>query len=314
MSELEAAIGEVERAERLRDLMPLVRQRFNEVFWDEEKGRYIGCIDVTGARHDYGFTYINTEALAYGLADERKARRVLSWLDGERQIDGDHARGSEIYDYVIAPRSTTIPVESAEPHWWYDIGGAISLGPGGSANYDDHLENGGIIFYTSFYDLMSRLRHASADDALERLDAMLSEFHVDQLNRDPANSRGVPWKLGIIGEFPESGMVPTFMVHGLLGAEALADGLHLRTVLPAGMKRATVTDIFFRGSSCTVNVLSNLSAPCIGASGGGYRIDLPPGCHVIVQDGLLKDIPESCALALLSAAVDLLGRPERRRP
>ncbi len=283
MADLEEALGNETGASYLRGLMPLVRRRFNEVFWDDLKGRYIGCVDSQGGRHDLGFTYINTEAMAYGLADEEKVKMIYSWLDGKRNIPGDLSQGDEIYHYLIAPRSTTLPVEETKPYWWYSINGAISLGTGGRANYDDHLENGGVIFYTSYYDLMSRLLFISADDALGRLDAIMTEFHKDQLRRDPPNSEGVPWKLGIVGEFPESGLVPSFPVHGFLGAEARPDGLHLTPRLPEPLSCVGVRDLCFRGARYTINATLDAVSPIITGSGDRYLVTIPPGEEVVLS-------------------------------
>ncbi len=299
MADLEEAVGNETGASYLRGLMPLVRRRFNEVFWDDGKGRYIGCVDSQGGRHDLGFTYINTEAMAYGLADGEKARMIYSWLDGERIIPGEISQGDDIYHYVIAPRSTTLPAEGTEPYWWYSINGAISLGPGGTANYDDHLENGGVIFYTSYYDLMSRLLFISADDALGRLDAIMTEFHKDHLIRDPPNSKGVPWKLGIIGEFPESGLVPSFVVHGLLGAEARPDGLHLLTRLPQNLSWIGVRDLCFRGARYTINATREAASPSITGSGDRYLVTIPIGESVVLSGGEVWRIEEGVTLLWL---------------
>jgi len=323
MTELEDAMGNAGRAAELRALRPLVKRRFNEEFWDDAKGRYVGCVDARGEVHDYGFTYVNTEAIAYGLADEEKARRIYSWLDGSREIAGDYSKGKDIYRYVVAPRSSTIPVESVEPHWWYDINGAISIGPGGRANYDEHLENGGVIFYTSFYDLVSRLLYISPDDALTRLDAIMAEFHKDQLRRDPPNGQGVAWKLGIIGEFPESGLVPAFLVHGFLGACAGSDGLHISPRLPSKMPYVGVRDLWFRGSMYTITASREAANASIMARAGGYDVVVPNGRHVLVVDGTVRelgnveppliDVREGSGLGLVLAALAMCGGTCRGR-
>ena len=283
MAELEESLGNYQRADHLRSIRRLVRQRFNQVFWDPEKGRYIGCVDSLGGRHDYGFTYINTEAAAYGLADEEKARLIYSWLDGTRTVPGDFSTGGDIYHFKIAPRSTTIPVETVKPYWWYDINGAISLGPGGKANFGDHLENGGAIFYTSFYDLMGRLRWISADDSMRVFDKIMSQFHIDQLRRDPPNSRGIRWMLGVIGEFPESGIVATFPLYGLIGASARCDGLHIRPRLPQNLTWICVKNVDFRGSRYEINVSRSLNSPAVSSREGIIELSLPSRGEYVVN-------------------------------
>jgi glycogen debranching enzyme len=65
-----------------RALRQKVHRRYDEVFWDEKAGRYIGCVDIDGIRHDYGFTFVNLEALLRpGRCAESEA--YLS-LDGDR--------------------------------------------------------------------------------------------------------------------------------------------------------------------------------------------------------------------------------------
>jgi glycogen debranching enzyme len=55
MAEIEEFVGEHETARQYRQLAVRTRERFNETFRDEEKGRFIGCIDVEGNRWDLGF-------------------------------------------------------------------------------------------------------------------------------------------------------------------------------------------------------------------------------------------------------------------
>ena len=38
------------------------------MFWNEDRGRFVACIDIDGAAHDYGFTFLNLEAIYYGFA------------------------------------------------------------------------------------------------------------------------------------------------------------------------------------------------------------------------------------------------------
>ncbi len=233
-------------------------------------------------------------------------RLIYSWLDGERTIRGDVSTGKDIYVFKIAPRSTTIPVESIEPYWWYDINGAISIGPGGKANFGEHLENGGAIFYTSFYDLMGRLRWISPDDAVRVFDRIMSEFHVDQLRRDPANSKGIRWKLGVIGEFPESGLVPTFPLYGLLGASARSDGLHIRPRIPRHFDWICVKDVDFRGYSYRINVTRSLDAPLISSRGSDVELWLPARGEYVIAGTDVTMIDEKAAVALATFLLTVL--------
>jgi hypothetical protein len=261
MADLEEALGNARTGERLRAIAAKTRQRFNETFWDDEKGRYIGCIDRTGRVWDFGFTYLNLEAIFYGLVPDDRARQIFAWLDGERIIASDLQEvrgrtvgsvGEDIYALRWAPRSITRAVESIQvdgKYWWWDINGAITVGGGRpTAAYGEHLENGGAIFYVSFYDVMARLKVLGPEAAWQRLSAIIDEFGIDELRRDPVNPVGAPWVWGIIGEFPESGLVPTTFVHGLMGVDARHDGLHIRPELPEALEWAEIRTLAYRGN------------------------------------------------------------------
>lgn len=260
MSAIETAVGNRRRADALLNLRPLTLKRFSETFWDEEKGRFIGCIGKFGHRRDFGFTYLNTEAMFYGLANSNQASRIFQWLDGERIIETDQqivdsrttgAVGADIYAFKWAPRSCTRAIESVcenGKYWWWDIKGAIKVGPGfQNASYGEHLENGGAIFYTSFYDVASRLKFLGADNAWSRFEVILNEFRIDELRRDPPNAKGVAWKWGIIGEYPESGLVPTVMIHAFMGLDATQTDLIIAPHLPQAFSWLAVKQLHFQG-------------------------------------------------------------------
>jgi len=253
MAELEEFLGNKERASFLRKTAKLCKEEFTHLFWDDRKGRFIGCVDIDGGRWDLGFTFVNTEAISYGLADKGQAQLVYRWLDGERIVEGDFSTGGDIYYFKIAPRSTTIPVESlGTPFWWESLEGAIM--PNTNASYGTHLENGGAIFYTSFYDMLGRIRMGDPDSAFARWSVILEEFKKDELRRDPTNSFGAPWVIGVIGEFPESGLVPTIFVHGFGGLQAHPDYLAISPQLPDQLKWVEIENVVYHGVPLKVRV------------------------------------------------------------
>ncbi len=224
-----------------RQLAETVKRRYAETFWNASAGRYIGCVDVHGNRHDYGFTYVNTEALAYGLGDPEKARRIYHWMENEPTATGK----LDTYFFEFAPRVNTLDCSG----WWYLEGKAeIPAQP-----FDTHCENGGAILYTSFFDLMARHQWLGADNAYRRLRGILRRY--DQPDRlcggNPLYFGGKPyingWAVGTDIPFPESGLVPTFFLYGFLGVEARADGLHITPGLPRDLAFAGVRNLFYRG-------------------------------------------------------------------
>jgi len=257
MADLEESLGQTDRARKMRALAKQVKQNFSKTFWDDEKGRFIGCVDVTGRKWDFGFTYLNLEAITYGLATEAQARQIFAWLDGKRIIATDKqqvgnrmtgATGAEIYALGWAPRSCTRAIESIKvdgKYWWWHLDHKITVD--GNASYGEHLENGGAIFYVSHYDLMARLDTVGVENAWQRFEGILAEHRKDGLKRDPRNNRGAAWKWGIIGEFPESGLAPATIALGFMGLDATADALVVNPRLPKALPWLEVKHVNYRG-------------------------------------------------------------------
>jgi hypothetical protein len=281
-AELEEALGNTGRAAELRALRPKVKEEFNRAFWNEQTGRYAGWIDANGKAHDFGFTFVNTQALAFGLADETRAARVLDWLDGKRAVAGDDSTGADIYAFGFAPRANTREARRGNPPVVNTWDGAFDIEPGGNAAYGLQIQNGGAIFYVSYYDLHGRMRYAGADDAAKRFSAIEAEFRKDQLRRDPANNKGVSDIFGILREFPESGLVPYFFVDGILGIEPAAAGLRIAPALPEAIPSATVTRLAFAGKTWSITAARDAKRPVAD----GATIRLPAtGAWLLTPDG-----------------------------
>jgi hypothetical protein len=259
MARLETALGNPDKAAEYEALRPWVKQRFNEVFWNEKTGRFIGCIGKDGTSQDYGFTFVNLEAVACGIATTEHAERILQWLDGERIVEGDTSTGADIYCWKVAPRANTLAAEAVEPSFWDSW--TMKVGPGTIGEYGGQIQNGGQIFYVSYYDLMSRLKTRGIDDAMKRMDVILDEFHKDNLRRKPSNRFGSTHVEGILREFPESGLVPLFFIAGILGLEPDAAGLRIAPALPDGWNYAEVTEFLFAGRKYRIRAERNLEQP-----------------------------------------------------
>jgi len=225
-------------------------QAYKDTFWDEAQGRFIGCVDVNGGRHDYGFTFVNLEAMAYGLATPEMAQRVYAWMETQPTSTGEADTYSK---WVFAPRANTIHnPERSEPQepvpsWWF-------FGWGGTP-FGDQCQDGGAILYTSYFDLMARLQLLGPDNAYDRLRAILGRYaEPDRLCGGPPLYHGEtpqqenPGQVGVDMPFPESGLVPCAFLYGVVGAEAHADGLHVRPALPAALTKAGVLNVSFAGA------------------------------------------------------------------
>ncbi len=237
------------KADELEALAVTVKEKYNELYWSEETGRYIACIDTDGNKVDFGLTFLNFEAMKYGLADPIRAKSIFDWIDGDRIVESDTRTGAEIMSYAevlryvnkryyneafeldlrIAAVSNTVAINNRDNKqtgivWWH---GPAGIDPFGSASYGRHLENGGYIFYPVFYELMARTEFEGAQSTTDRLAQIAKVYEYNGLKSDLAASSSTNWLEGLVGEFPESGLVPTTYLYSLLGVEASYDGLHI---------------------------------------------------------------------------------------
>lgn len=244
-------------AKELRTLASAVRAEADRRFFRSETGRFAGCIDADGTAHDYGFTFVNLEAIAFGVASEDHARSILDWLDGSRRIAGDTSVGSDIYRYRFGPRATTL--RNVDWYGWF-WSGPESIPFGGQ------VQDGGAVLGFSAYDLMARLRIRGADDAWARFAEILR--WSDEIERaggyrayyaaNPNHSLqgcGTPGGLGIDCEFFESALVPYAWIECFLGFHPHPDGsLRFDPKLPNGFSSIGMRGIAWRDH--VLNVLA----------------------------------------------------------
>ena len=170
LAKLYTLLGETEKADEYTRIAEKNRAAFNEKFWDEKKGRYIGCIDINGAVHDYGFVFLNLEAIEAGFADAEKAEKIFAWLDGNRTVEGDTAIGTDIY-FGAFIRNTTL---AAKDSWWDYLGGTLPLSENGG--WGRYYQNGGYSLSTTYYDIMARYKTGRTQEAAEHLKQLLNAY------------------------------------------------------------------------------------------------------------------------------------------
>jgi len=242
-----------------RRLAETVRKSYNDTFWLQDKGRYSGCVDIDGVTHDYGFTYVNLPAMAYGLADPEQVRRIYEWMESGVSSSGKR----DIYSrWVFAPRACSIHIPRRDepqepvPSWW-------SMAWNGTA-YDEQCQDGGAILYTSFHDILARARYLGADNAWKRLTEIVDRYaEPDHLSGGsplycgeatqggPGGSAG---SVGVEGEFPESGLVPVSFLYAFLGIDADIHGLKIRPNLPSALKFGGVRNLRYNGLMYDIKV------------------------------------------------------------
>lgn len=213
-------------------------------FWNEKTGRF-GTVDLDGNLHDYGFTFLNNEAVYYDFATPEQARSIHAWLSGQRVVDGDTATGQDIYHWRFAPRSTTR--RNLDYYFW-------GWNNPESVPWGYQVQDGGAVLGFSYHDLMARLKTAGPDDAWQRLRSILAWFDEVQLaggyreyykdaSRGTMQGGNVPGGLGLDREFFESILVPQVMLYGFLGLQPTAEGFSIAPRLPSAWKELSITRI-----------------------------------------------------------------------
>ena len=257
-----------------------VKAEGNRLFWNKATGRFVACIDADGAPHDYGFTFLNFEAVAYGFATPEHAQAVMSWLNGDRTVAGDTAQGADIYHWRFAPRATTL--RNVDWYFW-------AWSQPESLPFGGQVQDGGAVLGFSNQDLMARLRSLGPDNAWKRLQEILRWFQEVQAaggyrkyyngsREGTMQGGGTAGGLGLDSEFFESAMVPQVMLYGFLGFTPRADGFKLEPRLPADWPELTVDRIRFRDSILSIKASrQELDIRKEGAAPDPLFVQLPAG-------------------------------------
>lgn len=262
-------------------------------FWNGETGRF-GTVDLDGALHDYGFTFLNNEAVYYGFATADQAKTIRDWLSGRRIVSGDTSTGEDIYRWRFGPRSTT--KRNLDYYFW------------GWSNPENipwgfQVQDGGAVLGFSYHDLMSRLIVDGPDDAWNRLREILAWFDEAQAAggyrayyQDPAHGTmqggNVAGGLGLDKEFFESILVPQVMLYGFLGLKPAVEGFSIHPSPPADWPELTISrihlhkaviDITVRDKTIHVTGVSGSPDPLVGEIPPGWQLSSTPENLVVAR-------------------------------
>lgn len=228
-----------------------VKKVANEKFWDKKKGRFVACIDVDGSAHDYGYTFVNLNAIWYGIATEEHAKEIMDWLEGKRIIEDDTAKGKEdIYKWRFGPRSSTKRnIEWYIFAWWSPE----------SVPWGYQVQDGGGVLGFTFFDLWARLKVLGPDNAWQRLCEILEwekevwreggyrEYYKDGKRGTTLQGGGTAGGIGIDYEFFESSLLPSIVVYGFLGINPKGDELHIKPSLPSSCPDMGISNLLYKG-------------------------------------------------------------------
>ena len=252
-------------------------------FWSEKTGRF-GTVDLDGNLHDYGFTFLNNEAVYYDFATPEQARSIHAWLSGQRIVAGDTSTGEDIYRWRFAPRSTTR--RNLDYYFWGWSNPA-------SIPWGYQVQDGGAVLGFSYHDLMARLKTAGPDDAWQRLRGILAWFdevqsaggyraYYQEPSRGTMQGGNVPGGLGIDKEFFESILVPQVMLYGFLGLRPTADGFRIAPRLPSDWKELSITRIHLHDHVLDLRITAGtLEVTDHTPASQPLKVEYPPGMKCI---------------------------------
>ncbi|MBN1490444.1 MAG: hypothetical protein JXA69_11060 [Phycisphaerae bacterium] len=251
-------------------------------FWNKTTGRF-GTVDLGGQMNDYGWTFLNNEAIYYDFATPAQARSIRDWISGQRTVEGDTAQGADIYHWRFGPRSSTL--RNLDYYFW-------AWSAPESIPWGYQVQDGGAVLGFSFHDLMARLEVDGPDDAWQRLRAILVWFEETQAaggyrayysdpSRGTMQGGNVPGGLGLDREFFESILVPQVMLYGFLGLKPTVAGCTITPRLPSDWPSLTVTRIHLHEHVFDITVKDEtVKVTSHTPDAGALEIEVPSGWTV----------------------------------
>jgi hypothetical protein len=144
-----------------------IKRKGNRIFWNGKTKRFNCAIDVDGNAYDYGFTFLNLEAIYYDFATPAHAEAIMKWICGERIVPGDTSQGEDIYHWRFGPRATT--KRNIEYYIW-------SWSNPEKIPWGGQVQDGGAVLGFSYHDLMARLKMRGPDNVARRLSEIMAWF------------------------------------------------------------------------------------------------------------------------------------------
>ena len=265
----------------LRRHAQAVKDYGTKCFWNEQTGRF-GTVDLDGVLHDYGWTFLNNEAVYYDFATAGQAGSIRDWISGRRAVAGDTSTGADIYHWRFGPRATTR--RNIDYYFW-------AWSDPESVPWGYQVQDGGAVLGFSYHDLMGRLKVSGPDDAWARLQEILAWFDETQAEggyrayyardskRGTMQGGNVPGGLGIDREFFESILVPQVMLYGFLGFEPTPDGFKIHPRLPKDWPEFTITRVHLHDAVMDITARADGTLAIRSETGSelALTIELPQG-------------------------------------
>lgn len=267
LRDMENASGQRTKAARYNRLVSICLDKFNRIFWSETDKRYVGWNDIRGDIHDYGFTYLNLEALARGMGNAEQAYHIFRWLEGGRAqptVKGAHKGSTDIYQLVVAPRTNTIRIADKDWDPW-SVPERPILKDFHKYGYGGITRDGGTMLWLNYYDVMARLKWLDANSAWKRLSAMLARCAGDPkfLTFGPQGTihfRAYDMyeehflEIGSADTYQSSGISVMPVLRGFMGVQPAKHGISVLPNLPTGINQIGCSEIAYGKSSYDITI------------------------------------------------------------
>lgn len=226
-----------------------VKEMGNRIFWNSDTMRFVACIDESGEKHDYGFTFLNLEAVFYDFATQEHAGAIMDWICGDRVVSQDTSQGADIYHWCFAPRATTL--RNTDYYYW-------AWRNPESIPWGGQVQDGGAVLGFSYHDLMARLKIKGEENSWNRLKEIIAWFDEVQeaggyrafyngKREGTLQGGGTAGGLGLDHEFTESVLVPQIILDGFLGFAPRGDGFYINPRFPPEWPEIAIDRIYFHG-------------------------------------------------------------------
>jgi hypothetical protein len=266
------------QADQLERIGQSIRRTSQVLFWNDTTGRYAACLDEDRLLHDYGYTYLNAEAIHYGLSTPSQAKSIYDWIDGRRSVLGDTSQGNDIYHFRFAPRATT-----KRNIDWYMFAWADPE----SIPWGGQVQDGGAVLAWSFHDVMSRLAVRGSSDAWNRLRDIAIWYsevrqeggyraYYSKPGRGTLQGCGTAGGLGLDCEFAENLLVPLAIIEGFAGIHPTVEGCRIRPQLPEESPSLVIRKLFIHGHGITLELTNDqVTLKSISSGGRALRVFAP---------------------------------------
>lgn len=259
-----------ETSESLNALAEETKKEIQEYFWNEETGRFHMGYNQDDPNHekpiDYGYIIFNQEAIVAGIPTAEQEKSIMSWINGDRIVSGDTSQGADIYKFRFAPRTSTLRNETQYFWGWNSRNTPFGM----------QVQDGGAVLYTSFYDLLSRIKVLGVENAWERFNEIRDWYedvqaaggegtrfyreYYEQLGDDSQTLQGdnTAGGLGLDSEFLENAILYATIPYGFFGLGSDAAGsLKVAPNLPDEQKFWEIENLMFNSAKYDLRITNS---------------------------------------------------------